>query len=272
MTLADLKMQYTQQDIPTEKLTAVINQAIVATEPKRKRLNWWQSAVIGVGAVAAAFTLALNTSYSFANASERVPVVRDAVKVLLFREYKHVDKTSYADIKVPLLTNLRDRQLSDKLNTAYAEEGRALYESFMNKTNDTPKSMTQTYDEKVNNSQLLVLERRQDISSADTATKLRYTTIDKQNGLVVTLPMLFKANAYQTILKNYVNEQIAASKQYDTPIAAIGPKQTFYINNKGELVLVFQRGEIAPMYVGAVAMTIPTDEIDSQLISHAYVK
>ena len=74
--------------------------------------------------MAAACTLAVNTSYSFASAAERMLVVRDAVKVVLFREYKHVDKTSYADIKVPLLSHLANTDLEDKLNASYASEGR----------------------------------------------------------------------------------------------------------------------------------------------------
>ena len=272
MTLEDVKTAYDTQDVPMDKLTAVIDQAVAKTAPKRKHLNWWQTSLIGIGAVAAAFTLVLNTSYSFASAAERMPVVRDAVKVLLFREYKHVDKTSYADIKVPLLTNLGNTELADKLNVSYASEGRALYDAFMNKTAETPKSLTQTYQEKVNNDQLLVLERRQEMSMADTATKLSYTTIDKQRGLVLTLPMLFKSNDYQTILRDYVNKQIAASDKYDTPVEAISKTQTFYINSRGQLVLVFQRGDIAAMYVGPVKMTIPTNLIDSQLVSHEYVK
>lgn len=125
MTLEDVKTAYDGQDVPMDKLSAVIDQAVVKTAPKRKHLNWWQTSLIGVGAVAAAFTLAVNTSYSFASAAERMPVVRDAVKVVLFREYKHVDKTSYADIKVPLLSHLANTDLEDKLNASYASEGRA---------------------------------------------------------------------------------------------------------------------------------------------------
>lgn len=272
MTLEDVKTAYNAQDVPMDKLSAVIDQAVVKTAPKRKHLNWWQTSLIGVGAVAAAFTLAVNTSYSFASAAERMPVVRDAVKVVLFREYKHVDKTSYADIKVPLLSHLANTDLEDKLNASYASEGRALYDAFMNKTDDTPKSLTQTYQEKVNNDQLLVLERRQDMSMADTATKLSYTTIDKQRGLVLTLPMLFKSADYQTVLRDYVNKQIKASDKYNTPVEAISKTQTFYINEHNQLVLVFQRGDIAPMYVGPVEMTIPTNLIDNQLVSHEYVK
>ena len=272
MTLEDVKTAYNAQDVPMDKLSAVIDQAVVETAPKRKRLNWWQTSLIGIGAVAAAFTLAVNTSYSFASAAERMPVVRDAVKVVLFREYKHVDKTSYADIKVPLLSHLANTDLEDKLNASYASEGRALYDAFMNKTDDTPKSLTQTYQEKVNNDQLLVLERRQDMSMADTATKLSYTTIDKQRGLVLTLPMLFKSADYQTVLRDYVNTQIKASDKYNTPVEAISKTQTFYINEHHQLVLVFQRGDIAPMYVGPVEMTIPTNLIDNQLVSHEYVK
>ena len=124
----------------------------------------------------------------------------------------------------------------------------------------------------MNNDQLLVIERRQEMSMADTATKFSYTTIDKQRGLVLTLPMLFKSADCQTVLRDYVNKQIKASDKYNTPVEAISKTQTFYINERNQLVLVFQRGDIAPMYVGPVEMTIPTNLIDNQLVSHEYVK
>ena len=84
--------------------------------------------------------------------------------------------------------------------------------------------------------------------------------------------MLFKSADYQTVLRDYVNTQIKASDKYNTPVEAISKTQTFYINERNQLVLVFQRGDIAPMYVGPVEMTIPTNLIDNQLVSHEYVK
>lgn len=40
MTLEDVKTAYNAQDVPMDKLSAVIDQAVVETAPKRKRLNW----------------------------------------------------------------------------------------------------------------------------------------------------------------------------------------------------------------------------------------
>ncbi|MBC6498072.1 hypothetical protein H7R52_00210 [Weissella confusa] len=45
MTLEDVKTAYNAQDVPMDKLSAVIDQAVVKTAPKRKRLNWWQTSL-----------------------------------------------------------------------------------------------------------------------------------------------------------------------------------------------------------------------------------
>ena len=37
---------------------------------------------------------------------------------------------------------------------------------------------------------------------------------------------------------------------------------TFYLNEKGNLVIVFQEGEVAPMYMGAVEFEIPAEVLD----------
>lgn len=46
MTLEDVKTAYDGQDVPMDKLSAVIDQAVVKTAPKRKHLNWWQTSLI----------------------------------------------------------------------------------------------------------------------------------------------------------------------------------------------------------------------------------
>lgn len=39
MTLEDVKTAYDTQDVPMDKLSAVIDQAVAKTAPKHKRLN-----------------------------------------------------------------------------------------------------------------------------------------------------------------------------------------------------------------------------------------
>ena len=43
---------------------------------------------------------------------------------------------------------------------------------------------------------------------------------------------------------------------------AITPKTSFYINEKGNVVIAFDEGEVAPMYMGAVEFEIPKEVVN----------
>ncbi|WP_071458660.1 RsiV family protein [Bacillus massilinigeriensis] len=61
----------------------------------------------------------------------------------------------------------------------------------------------------------------------------------------------------------------------DVPIdffEKIKPEQNFYINNKHQLVLVFDKYEVAPSYMGVVEITIDTKSLDDILVSKGYLK
>ena len=52
---------------------------------------------------------------------------------------------------------------------------------------------------------------------------------------------------------------------------SISNKTNFYVNEKGELTLVFDKYEVAPGYMGMVECSIPTGEI-VDMVTNGYLK
>ncbi|HWI49311.1 MAG TPA: RsiV family protein, partial [Rummeliibacillus sp.] len=52
----------------------------------------------------------------------------------------------------------------------------------------------------------------------------------------------------------------------------IKPTQNFYINKHHQLVIAFDKYEVAPGYMGLVEFKIPTKIIQKDLVSNQYIK
>ncbi|MNG35609.1 Anti-sigma-V factor RsiV [compost metagenome] len=54
-------------------------------------------------------------------------------------------------------------------------------------------------------------------------------------------------------------------------LKSIKKDQSFYINKDGKLVIVFQKYEVTPGYMGTPEFIIPTNLLADQLSTHAYL-
>ncbi|OCT13725.1 anti-sigma factor [Paenibacillus pectinilyticus] len=288
--LEQMKQQYMDIPIPAE-LDFIVNQAIAAHSTKRpKTVMKWLTAI---AAAAIVFVAGLNTSPAFAHSLAEVPVVGKLIKVLTFREYKYDDGAHRAKVEVPAITNLENKTLEDSLNSKYLEESKKLYTDFMSDIEKLKASGSEGhigvdsgYVVKTDNDQILAVGRYVVNTAASSSTTFQYDTIDKKNQLLITLPSLFKDDGYIGVISDYIKEQMKqrmkedSSKIYwvegvpnDVKFAfkTIKKDQSFYINNEGKLVIVFQKYEVSPGYMGGSEFIIPTSVINDQLSSHAYL-
>lgn len=108
-----------------------------------------------------------------------------------------------------------------------------------------------------------------------------YYTIDLSTGKEIILSDLFKADSnYIEVISNNIKEQMIKqmeqdnNKTYwidntDTPewnFKEISNDTMFYINPKNELVIVFNQGDVAPMYMGEVEFVIPNEVIKDIIV------
>lgn len=291
--LKDLEKQYNKVPIPKE-LDFVVERALQQGKKKRKkRAPQW---LLGSAAAAMLFTAGLNVSPAMARTLSEIPVVGSVVKVLTWTEYEVAEDTYDANIKVPSIENLENQKLANTLNEKYRAEGKALYDNFITEVGDLKANggghlgVDSGYDIKTDNDQILSIGRYIVNTVGSSSTVMHYDTIDKENEILITLPMLFKDDHYiQTIsdnIKEQMREQIAASNQEKVywvkgaglsdeelmeEFKTINAEQQFYISDKGKLVISFDKYEVAPGYMGVVEFEIPTNVLKNDLVSMQYI-
>lgn len=296
--LKKLKKEYQETPIPTE-LDFRVKKAIKESGVKMKsRKNGFSKGVTVAASTALIFgllTVGVNTSPVLAQNLGEAPVVGKIVKVLTFREYKIDEEKFAADIKVPEIKGLENKDLENGLNEKYLEENKKLYADFIKEMEDLKKqnggniAVDSGYEVKTDNEKIFSVSRYITQIAASATTTLNHDTIDKQKQILLTLPSLFKDEGYvEVISKNIISqmrdqmkkdegkvywtkEQVDESLDMDY-FKKIKKDQDFYINPEGKLVISFNEYEVAPGYMGTVEFVIPTKAIQDVLVGNEYIK
>ena len=291
--LEELKKHYDEVPIPKELDFVVENALKKGKKKKRKKVPQW---LLGSAAAAMLFTAGLNVSPAMARSLADIPVVGSIIKVLTWTEYEVTEDTYDAKIKVPSIENLDNAELANTLNEKYRSEGKALYDDFIADVGDIKANggghygIDSGYDIKTDNDEILSIGRYIVNTVGSSSTVMHYDTIDKQNEILITLPMLFKDNSYIQVISDNIKEQmrqqIAASNEEKVywvkgaglpdedsmdDFKAIDANQQFYISDKGKLVISFDKYEVAPGYMGVEEFEIPTEILQNILVSNKYI-
>ncbi|MDR6552713.1 RsiV family protein [Paenibacillus qinlingensis] len=286
------KMKQTYMEIPIpDELDFIVNQAINQHRKKSKtNLKWLP---VAITAAAILFVAGLNTSAAMAQSLSDLPVVGKLIKVLTFREYHYDDGANKANVEVPIITNLENKTLEESLNTKYLEESKKLYTNFMNDIAQMKASgleghlgVDSGYIVKTDNDQIFSVGRYVVNTAASSSTVFQYDTIDKKNQLLITLPSLFKDDGYIQVISDYIKAQMRQQMKDDPAkvywvegvpnevkfnFTSIKKDQSFYLNKDGKLVIVFQKYEVTPGFMGGPEFVIPTNLLAAQLSTHAYL-
>jgi hypothetical protein len=194
-------------------------------------------------------------------------------------EYKIVKGSYHGHLKTPVLDGLINKKLEKKLNNKYLKENKMIYNEFLEiikEDRGAPLSIESDYFIKTDTDNLLVIGRYVTYIAASSSTIIKYDTIDRKNGILITLPSLFKDDIYINIINNYIkNKMIEKNKDgyfyFVDDFKGINDKQQFYINGEGKLVISFDDYEVAPGAMGIVEFIIPTEILMDSLVSNQYI-
>ncbi|MEG6523764.1 anti-sigma-V factor rsiV [Desulfotomaculum sp. 1211_IL3151] len=292
--LEQLKREYLDVPIPKE-LDFVVNKALKdGSRHHRNMLKRVGKVIVSLAAAVALFTAVLNVSPAFAKTVAEVPFVGNIVKVLTFRNYIINEDTFQADINVPQIQGLANKDLENSLNEKYLLENKKLYDQFMADMEEIKKNggghigIYSGYEVKTDNEVILAVARYVVNTAASSSTTIKYDTIDKQKQTLITLPSLFKEDRYVAIISENIKQQMSEQMKSDEnkiywieflgrelsfePFDKIAKDQNFYINEVGNLVISFNKYEVAPGYMGTPEFIIPTEVIADILVGHQYIK
>ena len=133
-----------------------------------------------------------------------------------------------------------------------------------------------TYTVATDNETVFALRFDQTLVMASGNESVKIYAVDKATGELLTLSDLFRPDSdCLSVLTEEVQRQMAEQMASDDQIhywlhdedvgdlnfTALDPDTSFYIDGEGRLVLVFDEGTVAPMYMGITEFTIPAQVV-----------
>lgn len=245
-------------------------------------------------AVAAALLVLLpNTGSEMAYAMGSIPVIGKLFQTVTFRDYQYESDRFNADVEVPQIVvedmngaaeeterpegeKTADGQLQetiDQVNFDIDEVTNQLIEEFKKsaEAGESYGGLDIHHEIVMNNDKYFTLKLSIFQSAGSGSESYKFYTIDKQSGKQIQIGDLFLENSgYAEVIsediKNQMREAMAAdeSRTYwvdstETPYwnwQGIEEDQNFYLDENGNLVVVFDEYEVAPGYMGAQEFTV----------------
>lgn len=261
---------------------------------KMSQKNHRKTGIIRFAAAAAAaagiFIALPNLSYPIAHAMEQLPLIGPLANAVTFRNYEYETDRHMADISVPEI------QLPDVLPDVVPQES-DVQEKLERSTEEINAEIKEITDKLIAEfeSHIEDNEAYQDVvvKSEVLATKEDYFTlklicyqgagsgyqwnyyytIDLNTGERLQLKDLFQDGAdYITPISENIKEQMQARMDADEKVyywlndeieewnfKAITDETSFYLNERDNVVIGFNEGDVAPMYMGTVEFEIPQE-------------
>ena len=256
-------------------------------EIKRQRrahfLRRMSKAAATAAALAAAFLILPNTSASVAHAMEQIPLVGQWVQVVTFRDYQVETERNHADIQlasVGIEGTQDDGAVQETLEKTTARINADIQSITGELINEFEKNMADEmgYQDLIVKSE--VLTRTEEYftvkllcyQGAGSGYQWNYYyTIDLRTGEQLKLQDLFSEGAdYITPISENIKKQMQEQMDADENVCywlhdeiealnfrSITDETSFYVNGDGDVVIGFNEGDVAPMYMGAVEFVIP---------------
>lgn len=275
-TLSNLKKSYEEIPVPSSAHNAVWEGIQKGKKEKRitTMIKITKRSVLTTAAAVSVIAIMANASPVTANAMEEIPVISAIAKVVTFRTFEDSSDHYEAKIEIPKVS------LDQKDNTSvnhsiedYANQFIGEYEKQItdNLTEGGHYSVTSGYEVVTDNTKYLSLRINTTVIMASGAEYVKIFTIDKTSGEVISLTdLLHKDNMILSNISDNIKMQMEKQMAEDDSkiyfsksdenvegFKGIKGDESYYFNEKGEIVIVFDEYEVAPGYMGVVEFTIP---------------
>lgn len=286
--LKNAKSDYKNIKIP-EQLQTIIETAIQEDKMKEQKKNAYQ-VFRRSAAAAAAFVLVfvgtVNFSATAAMAMYQVPILGDLARVVTFKEYKYSNQELDVNVAVPKIENTGNAQLEERVNTEIqnkldetikeGEQRIQEYNAAVLATGGTEADLHQadvvaTYTKTFSDENYLsfYIDRLIGLASAD--TDRLYYNINLKTGKDLTLRDML-GDSFAEVINPEIQRQIQErvkkgdmffgiseeDKELEIPgFEGVTESTKFYINDSGNVVVCFDRYEIAPGSMGIPEFEIP---------------
>ena len=285
--MLSLKGEYQKKQMSEVQLVQLhrkIEGAKRMSKSERSKKIWIRFSATAA-AVVGAFLILPNTSVTIANAMEQIPVIGKVVKVVTFRNYEYETDGNMADVEGPEIVveePAKDTQVQETLERS-TEEINAEIQKI---TDEMVEFFESNLEDEEGYQDIMVksevLATTQDYftlklicyqGAGSGAQWNYYYTIDLNTGERLKLKDIFVEGAdYITPISENIKEQMQAQMDADEMVyywlndeieewnfKSITEETSFYLNEKDNVVIGFDEGDVAPMYMGCVEFEIPAE-------------
>lgn len=269
------KEEYDQIPVPQEtrdRIEASIMRARLEKKRSDRMKNMKRTGVTAA-ALVLTFGIAVNASPVVAQAMDGIPVIGSIARVVTIRNYNEsTNNGMMADISVPQIDgNVAANADMD----AYAKELISRYEKEVVAQlgqEEGHYALESSYEVVSDNDKYVSIRINTVETMASGAEFVKIFTVDKATGQTVSLKDFLNSPEKLEAVSQNIKDQMAAQmaedegKVYFTEgepggFTGLTGDENFYLNEAGELVIVFGEYEVAPGYMGTVSFTIPKDVI-----------
>ena len=293
--LKDAKEIYDHIVVPEELEERLKKTLENAPEAKKNTSNnvvkFTRWAATAAAALFLCFTVGLNTSESFAMEMSSLPVIGSVAKVLTIRSYETKEENVTTTVEVPEIqmeaaveevqmaitdVNAKIQELVDNFTAekyAQIEEGKATFlESGATEEewNARDIEVNVSYEVKHQNETTLSMLIDGWISWFNFEEFRKFYNIDLVTGKELTLIDLLGEDAYEyaeSVVLAKMQEMIDAepdtyifwgvNDEFGDEFIGVTENTPFYINNEGNVVISYNKYDIAPGYLGVIEFEIP---------------
>ena len=282
--LSKLKKEYESVSMGEEAIH-VMRQRMEQGKKEKKimKMKTWMKGV----AVAAAVALVIlpNTSSSVAYAMKNIPLLGNVVNVVTFRDYHYDQNKKTADVsvsKIDINTEGLEGESVDNAKKSSEEINREIEQITNQWVEEFKETMSSDGYEQI-------MVKTEPINTTDKYFTLKlicyqgagsgfeqdfFYTINLDTGKRMKLSDLFiEGSDYRTIISDDIKKQMRKQMDEDEDVSywlddkeveewnfeEIPEDVSFYVNENNELVICFNEGDVAPMYMGTVEFVISNE-------------
>lgn len=286
----EMKQEYHNKHMSERQVEQMKNAIAKAKNENKKtrRIRIWKYTAAAAAAIAVTITVLPNTSSDIAYAMSRIPILSKWVEVVTLKEYEYDNGRQTADIKIPGVevtfpteqtesesSDIKAtlKKTSDEINEEIKSISMKLIDEFKEGLKQKEGYQTMQVESEVisTTEDYFTLKLICYQAAGSGYEENHFYTIDLKTGERVKLKDLFKEGsdyitAISENIKKQMKEQMAADENViynldsDIPewdFKAITDETSFYLNDKQEIVICFNEGDVAPMYMGCVEFVIP---------------
>lgn len=285
--LQSLQKKYLKKAMSEEQLSRLkMKMEEAKCENRKERRNARITRITATAAALAIVFIALpNMSPTIAYAMEQMPIIGQFVKVVTFRNYEYEDEQHKAELDIPEIViddQIQDEQLqsvledtTNEINAEIQKISKELLDEFVNHMRDEMgyKELIVKSEVVATTQEYFTLKLSCYQGEASGYERDYFYTIDLISGKRLQLQDIFKEGVdYITPISENIKEQMQSQMAKDENVlywlademeelnfSGITEKTNFYINENDDVVISFNEGDVAPMYMGNVEFEIPAE-------------